>query len=119
MLVADAALPGRVREADVVVVVVGADAVFPPAYANKIGTEVLQRAALAARKPFYVLADTSKILSARLARFYRIEEKPTAELWRQPPRRVRVENRYFERIPLARGVVLLTERGPLTRQQKE
>ncbi|MBI4461881.1 MAG: hypothetical protein HY653_03150, partial [Acidobacteria bacterium] len=113
VLVADAALPSRVREADVVVM--GADAVFPPAYANKIGTEVLQRAALAARKPFYVLADTSKILSARLARFYRIEKKPAAELWQGAPRRVRVVNRYFERIPFARGVMLLTERGPLRR----
>ncbi|MFQ5817592.1 MAG: hypothetical protein ACE5H2_06520 [Terriglobia bacterium] len=131
VLVADAALPARVREADAVVV--GADAILPGpaaggagAYVNKIGTRVLQDAARAARKPFYVLADTTKILPSRMpgyracgmARLYRPEasgeEKPAAELWRGAPRGVRVENRYFERIPLRREVRLLTERGPLT-----
>lgn len=118
VLVGDAALPGRVQEADAVVV--GADAVFldpagsgAGAYVNKIGTGVLQAAARAARKPFYVLADTSKILPRPLARKYCIEEKRAAELWRRAPRGVRVENRYFERVPFARGVVVLTERGPL------
>lgn len=117
-LVVDAALPARVREADAVIV--GADAVFldpagsgAGAYVNKIGTGVLQAAARAARKPFYVLADTSKILPRQAAQDYGIEEKPAAELWAGAPRGVRVENRYFERVPFARGVVLLTERGPL------
>lgn len=115
VLVADAALPGKIAEADMVVV--GADAILPGpaaggagAYVNKIGTRVLQAEARRADKPFYVLADSSKILSPRLVRFYRVEEKPAAELWRRAPQGVQVENRYFERIPLRRGVVVLTEK---------
>lgn len=118
VLVGDAALPGRVQEADAVVV--GADAVFldpagsgAGAYVNKIGTRILQEQSRRAGKPFYVLADTSKILPRQAAQDYRIEEKPAAELWAGAPRGVRVENRYFERVPFTRGVVVLTERGPL------
>jgi translation initiation factor 2B subunit (eIF-2B alpha/beta/delta family) len=116
LLVADAALPARVREADLVAV--GADAVLPDGYVNKVGTALLAERARAARKPFYVLADTSKILSPALARHFRIEPKPPAELWPRAPRRVEVENLYFERVPLTRGVIVLTEHGPLTRRQR-
>lgn len=116
VLVADAALPARVREADAVVV--GADAVFAEGYVNKIGTRVLEEQARAARKPFYVLADTSKILPSGVATPYRIEDKPARELWPRAPRGVRVESRYFERVPWSRsfgtGVVLLTQRGPMS-----
>lgn len=113
VLVADAALPARVQEADAVVV--GADAVFADGYVNKIGTRVLQEQARVARKPFYVLADTSKILPSGVATPYRIEDKPARELWLRAPRGVGVESRYFERVPWSRGVVLLTERGPMSR----
>jgi translation initiation factor eIF-2B subunit delta len=116
-LVADAALPARVQEADAVVV--GADAVFAEGYVNKIGTRVLQEQARVARKPFYVLADTSKILPRAAVARYRIEDKPARELWQGAPRGVRVESRTFERVPWSRsfgtGVVLLTERGPMSR----
>jgi len=97
-LVADAALPGKVREADAVVV--GADAIALGRYVNKIGTRVLQREALALGKPFYVLADNSKILPAESAR-----------------RVGKYVARTFERIPLARGVTVLTEHGPLSHRR--
>lgn len=106
-LVADASLPTHLEEADVVVV--GADAILPSpagrrgagAYVNKIGTRVLQEQSRRAGKPFYVLADTSKILPDELWAFYRLKKG------------------LFERIPLRRGVVVLTERGPLARADRE
>ena len=108
-LVVDAALGEHVRAADVVVV--GADAVFEGTYFNKLGTRILQEQARAVRKPFYVLADTAKFVPPALASWMRVEDKPTAEVWKEAPRGVTVVNRYFEVIPLERFVTLLCERG--------
>ena len=111
-LVIDAALSEQVEAADLVVV--GADAVLARAYVNKVGTRQLQEQARARRKPFYILADTSKFLPAGLAGFHRLEAAPGGELWRDAPAGVVVLNRSFESIPFERGVTLLTERGALT-----
>ena len=106
---ADAALPARLAESDLVVV--GADAVLETAYVNKVGTRLLQEQARGAGKPFYLLADTSKFLPPALARFFRIEAKPAAELWPHAPAQIEIENRYFEQAPFAAHVVLLCEWG--------
>lgn len=111
-LVIDAALPEQVAAADVVVV--GADAVFDRAYVNKVGTGRLQEEAGRAGKPVLVLADTAKFLPRALAPFHCIEEKPGRELWRDPPEKVTVVNRYFEVIPFERQTTLLSERGVFT-----
>ncbi|MFQ5777975.1 MAG: translation initiation factor eIF-2B [Terriglobia bacterium] len=108
-LVIDAALREHVGAADLLVV--GADTVFERAYSNKVGTRLLQEQARTSGKPFYVLTDTGKFLPPALAPFYRIEEKPRQEVWRTPPERVTVLNRYFELVPLQRHVTLLSERG--------
>jgi len=111
-LTVDAALAARVEAAEAVVV--GTDAVLGDAYVNKVGTRSLQESARRAGKPFFVLADTGKILPPALAAFHRIEEKPAHEVWREAPAGVAVVNRYFEIIPLEESVLLLSERGPLT-----
>ena len=77
-LTVDAALAGRVEEADAVVV--GTDAVFGDAYVNKVGTRLLQERARKAGKPFFLLADTGKFLPPLLAAFHRIEEEPAHEV---------------------------------------
>lgn len=110
-LVMDAALPEQVAAADVVVV--GADAVLAHAYINKVGTRQVQEKARQGRKPFLVLADTTKFLPPLLEHFHRIEERPERELWREAPGNVTIVNRNFERIPLEPHVVLLSERGEL------
>jgi ribose 1,5-bisphosphate isomerase len=111
-LVVDAALRVEVEAAEAIVV--GADAVLEGSYVNRLGTRLLQEQARTARRPFFVLADTAKFLSPLLAPFHRIEEKPPQEVWRDPPMRVTVVNRYFETIPLERHVTLLSERGVMT-----
>jgi len=114
-LVIDAALREQMAAADAVVV--GADTVMERAYANRLGTRLLQEHARTARKPFFVLADTSKFLPPALAPFHRIEEKSPQEVWRDPPKGVAIQNRYFQIIPFERHVTLLSERGvmPLAR----
>jgi len=114
-LVIDAALPEQLKAADCVVV--GADAVLANTYVNKIGTRLLQEQARARRKPFLVLADTSKFLPAPLAAWQRLEDQPARELWREAPARVQVLNPVFELIPLDPRVTLLTERGRWTPSQ--
>jgi len=108
-LLIDAALREQMAAADAVVV--GADTVLERAYVNRLGTRPLQEQARISRKPFFVLADTAKFLPPALAPFHRIEEKPPQEVWRDPPARVTVINRYFEAIPFERHVTLLCERG--------
>jgi translation initiation factor 2B subunit (eIF-2B alpha/beta/delta family) len=114
-MVIDAALREQVASADAVVV--GADTVLERAYVNRLGTRVLQEHARTARKPFFVLADTSKFLPPVLAPFHKIEEKPSQEVWRDPPKGVTILNRYFQLVPFERHVTLLSERGvmPLAR----
>lgn len=112
-LATDAALPELVRKANMVVV--GADAVTEKVCLNKAGTHALQRAARAAGKPFFVLADASKFLPSALARWLRIEEMPAEELWKDAPPAVRIVNRYFEYVPREKQMVLLCEEGRLAR----
>lgn len=111
-LTIDAALADQVGVADAVAV--GADAVLAAAYVNKVGTRQLQERARRERKPFFVLADTTKFLPPALLLFHRIEERPRRELWREAPAGVTVVNRNFEVIPFESHVALLSERGPLT-----
>lgn len=110
-LIIDAALPEQVAAADVVVV--GADAVLAQAYFNKVGTRQVQEKARRGGKPFFILADTTKLLPPLLEPFHRIEERAGRELWREAPTSITLVNRNFERIPLEPGVALLCERGVL------
>lgn len=109
-LVTEAVLVDQVAAAEVIVV--GADAVRADSYVNKVGTRLLQARARAARKPFFVLADTAKFLPAGLERFHRLEEQPGPELWRGAPAGVALYNPVFEAIPFEPHVTLLSERGP-------
>jgi len=108
----DAALPAHVKSADAVVV--GADAVLAGRYFTKVGTGLFQAEARRARKPFFVLADTSKFLPAALETFHRVEERPGEEVWRDAPAGITRVNRNFEPIRLDRSVTLLAECGEMT-----
>lgn len=108
----DAALPAQVESADAVVV--GADAVLRNRYATKVGTRLFQEQARRTRKPFFVLANTSKFLPPMLEPFHRIEDRPGQEVWREPPPGVTVANRNFEFLPLERHVTLLSEQREFT-----
>lgn len=101
----DAALPGWVEQADLLLV--GADAVIETDVVNKVGTEPLARAARRARVPGYVLADSSKWLPAGLERFWQMRDEAPGEITPLRDSNVQVHNRYFDRspLPLFSGVV--------------
>ena len=104
-LVVDAALPLVLSQAQLLWI--GADAVTELGVLNKIGSFA---AALAAREhsvPAYALASRRKFLPAATAAL-RIDEMPPAEVWENPPDRVKPRNVYFELVPiqLFRGLVV-------------
>jgi len=97
-LVLDAGLFDWLGVADLVLV--GADAVFSMGIVNKIGTEPLLQAARRIGVPAYVLADTSKWLPDRLARFWRVRPESPAEITALRHPNLLIQNRYFDQSPL-------------------
>lgn len=108
--VSDAGLLTRVKDADALVC--GADAILLKEFVNKIGTGALVSLAREARIPVWVLADSTKFLPEPLkGRLKTSDGGDSKELWRHPPRGVRVESTLFERVRFTRGVRILTEGG--------
>jgi len=97
-LTTDAALPGWMGQADLLLV--GSDAVVETDVVNKVGTEPLAQAARRARVPAYVLADSSKWLPAGLERFWQMREEAPGEITPLRHSNVQVHNRYFDCSPL-------------------
>ncbi|HET8841737.1 MAG TPA: hypothetical protein VFN35_09730, partial [Ktedonobacteraceae bacterium] len=100
-------------------VVVGADSVLADgSVLNKAGTAFLARAALAYSVPFYVLTETLKI-SPRFWEndLHLLEEHPGDEVWPQAAPGVRVRNFYFDRTPAELIGKVITEQGPLDRDE--
>ena len=104
-LVVDAGLSDWLGIADLVLV--GADAVFSTGIVNKIGTEPLLQAARRIGVPAYVLADSSKWLPGRLARFWRIRPESPAEITALRHANLVIHNRYFDQsaVNLITGIV--------------
>ena len=108
-LIADAAVGEYSKGADLAVV--GADAVFNDGTTvNKIGTFPLALCCHEARRPFYVLADSSK-LNSDSARSFTTEEKKPAELLKVPVPGLSVKNIYFELTPRKYITAIITEIG--------
>ncbi len=84
------------REAEAVVV--GADAVGPEEFYNKVGTRALALLAREEGKPFLVAASRDKVLSAEGIILYKVKERDPGEVAHLPG--VRVINQYFEPTPL-------------------
>ncbi|HEU5383416.1 MAG TPA: translation initiation factor eIF-2B [Ktedonobacteraceae bacterium] len=100
-------------------VVVGADSILADgSILNKAGTALLAWAARGQGVPFYVLAETLKISphpwSGDLSL---LEEKSPQEVWSQPPSGVTVRNFYFDHTPAELITEIISEKGPLSREQ--
>ena len=104
------------RIGDIDLVVVGADAFVPSGFVNKVGTSVLARLARQERKPFFVMAESSKILPRSLARFYRLPLGREREIVRSA-KGIRVENPYFDCTPWRFATAIFTENGEASREQ--
>lgn len=114
-LCVDAALPGLVREADLVLV--GAIAVVEDGAINKIGTYPLALAAKAMGRPFYIAASLNKLLPASLVPLLRIPDRPPGEIWQGMFQKLQVRNRYFEITPLDLITGIITEAGLWSRRK--
>lgn len=101
----DMGLFAKLPEADVVVL--GADAVFPMYFLNKIGTHALAELAQVRNVPCFVLCAANKFLPTAATGFLRISKHSGDEVWPAAAPGVRVHNHYFEQVPLSflNGVV--------------
>lgn len=91
--------------------VVGADALLPNRWVNKLGTVALVGRARERGIPVVVAADTSKWLPPALAALPRVYDRDPAEIVYRPPPSLEAVNPYFEEIPYAALDRLITERG--------
>jgi translation initiation factor 2B subunit (eIF-2B alpha/beta/delta family) len=112
-VVSDAAAPGIVREA--ALVLIGADAVLADgAVVNKMGSYPIALAAHAAKVEVYAACESLKISPLHTMP---PEEHPGRELWKAPPRRVGVRNAYFELVASDLITGIVTEGGVLAPEE--
>lgn len=112
-IVSDAAAPGLVREAQVVLL--GADSVLADgSVVNKVGSFGISLAAQDAVVPLYAACETLKITPSQSTL---TELHPGQELWKNAPAGVKCRNPYFERIPAELLSGIITERGLLQTQE--
>jgi len=107
----DAALANALAGADAVLV--GADAVTPNWFLNKVGTGMLAAAAAQVGVPVYVVASRDKFVPAKIGGRLRISEGPAAEIWNSQAAQVTVRNPYFEPNPLDLASAFVTDVGVL------
>lgn len=96
--------------------VVGADALLPNGWVNKLGTAALAERARQRGVTVVAGADTSKWLPPALAALPRVYERDASEIVYRPPPSLEAVNPCFEEIPYAVLDRLITERG-ITRPQ--
>lgn len=94
-------------------VLVGADAVAPGWFINKVGTGAMAALAGARGVPVYVLAGREKFLPPSMADLVALRAGDPSEIWADAPPGVQVENPYFERISLDLVANLVTDAGPM------
>ncbi len=97
------------------VLVLGLDAVLPGWIAGKVGTKVMVARANQLGAPVIFLADTTKFWPEPADQRHRWEWTfgPDEELWKTPPRNLKVYNLYFELTPFIASspIRVVTERG--------
>jgi translation initiation factor eIF-2B subunit delta len=94
------------------IVLVGADALLPTHWVNKLGTRLLCERARVRGSRVIVAADTSKWLPGALAALPRSYDRDPAEIAERSSPSLEISNPYFEEIPYAELDQLITERGP-------
>jgi translation initiation factor 2B subunit (eIF-2B alpha/beta/delta family) len=108
---ADAAIGHALDDGDAVIV--GADAIAPEWFLNKVGTRMLAAAAAHRGLPVYVVASRDKFVSASLEERLVVREEAASEIWSEPPAGVTVRNSFFERTPLDLVTTVISDIGLL------
>jgi translation initiation factor 2B subunit (eIF-2B alpha/beta/delta family) len=107
----DAAIGDAVATASAVVV--GADAIAPDRFVNKVGTGMLAAAALLRGVPVYVLGTREKFVDEVLADRLLVRDAAADEIWPESPAGVHVRNPCFEPIPLDLVSGVITDAGAI------
>jgi translation initiation factor eIF-2B subunit delta len=94
-------------------VVVGADAVAPEWFFNKVGTRMLAASALQQGIATYVLAGREKFVTAAVAARLSIRSGSEVEVDSEPAFGITVLNPYYERIPLELVAAVVSDVGVL------
>jgi translation initiation factor 2B subunit (eIF-2B alpha/beta/delta family) len=113
----DAAVPLALR--DSTAVLVGADAITPAWFLNKVGTLSLAMAASRSGVPVFVLATRDKFLPPALFDGLPVADGAPGEVWADAPEGVLVRNPYFERVPLDLATGVVTDVGVLGTEMVE
>jgi ribose 1,5-bisphosphate isomerase len=90
---------------------VGADAVGPDSFINKVGTAGLAILAAAEGVPVYVLAGREKLLNEADFASLDLRAGNDAEVWETRPAGLVLRNPYFESTPLSCISALVTDGG--------
>lgn len=113
-LTSDAAFPGKLREWEADLLVVGADSIHPDgAVWNKVGTMPAAVTASHAEIPVVVVASIDKVATTATRDQ---ETRPATELY-DGDASIRVSNPVFERTPPEAIETVVTERGAINRDQ--
>jgi len=92
-------------------ILVGADAIGPEVFMNKVGTAAICALASSEGVPVYVLAGREKLLSGADIDRLAIVSGPPAQVLDPLPPGFRVVNPYFERISLRLATLIVTDAG--------
>lgn len=111
-LCVDAALPKLMENCEALVI--GADAVMPGRFSNKIGTGSMCFAARRIGIPIYILAPRSKFLAGNLEQFYRIDDLPGGDILGRKLENINVCNRLFEWLDIAPSDVFIGGYGNIS-----
>ena len=105
----DAAIGVALESAEALLV--GADAVGPDRFINKVGTAALCALAGVVGVPVYVLAGREKVLAREDLAALERGGGPPDEVWRDAPAGVTALNPYFEEVPRSLASALITDSG--------
>ncbi|MCE1166333.1 MAG: hypothetical protein LWX07_13125 [Bacteroidetes bacterium] len=114
-LIADSSVMNYADEIDFALL--GTDGIFNNFFLNKIGSYFIALGMKEMKKPLYVLTDSRKIDSSQgIARLPFVKiippeiHHPQGELWGEKIDNIKVENLYFERVPLKYVKKVITEK---------
>jgi translation initiation factor eIF-2B subunit delta len=114
ILVTDSALGLYLKGADLILV--GADSVSEKTFTNKVGTYGLSLLARKSKVPFYVASERTKFTSEKWKTSLTHRADPQ-EVFPRKLKNVKIENPYFEKIPLSYCKKIIAPQGFLSPSQ--
>jgi len=112
----DSAARLALKEADVMFI--GCDAITPKTIVNKIGSELFAEIAHNYNIPIYVCTDSLKFDPATLhGKEEKLEMRNPSEIWKTPPKKIKVLNYAFEKINPSLITGIISELGIHTHKQ--